>query len=286
MWELPDRFFLAAATVLFWIVCLPVWIFLARGRRLPHSFILSGLSLGFVLHTTGIYMRGYSLGACPLGNPFEILHFIAWSLVLLYLLVGTLFRVSLLGSFTAGMAAILGLLAFAVPGWDAPRFEPLFGGDPIVELHASLAVFSYGAFALLALVSAMFILQDYGLRTKQHHPIYQFLPALEKLDQLGLRLIGFGLLVLTPALAAGALSLAREANSVTVIKLLSTTGIWAAYLSVLLLRLRERLTARSFSWLALILFGVALFVLWPVEGSRFLTTAVFGRLLANASWMS
>ena len=45
---------------------------------------------------------GAEIKACPLGNTFEISQFIAWSLVLLYFIIGPAFRLRLLGFFTAG----------------------------------------------------------------------------------------------------------------------------------------------------------------------------------------
>jgi HemX protein len=54
-------------------------------------------------------------GGCPLGNTFEIVQFVAWSAMLLYFFVGTAFRVSLLGLFTAGYAATLALCLAAHP---------------------------------------------------------------------------------------------------------------------------------------------------------------------------
>lgn len=268
MWGMSEQWWLGAATGLFSLTFLVALLFLLRGSRLPHYLTLGLLGVGFILQTIGLYIRGLEVGACPLGNPFEILHFIAWSVVLLYLIVGPVFRVSLLGFFTAGLVALIGLIAFIIPGWDEPRYAPLFGGDPIIELHASLAVFSYGAFGLLSLVAIMFLLQDYSLSKKSNTPAFSFLPPLSKLEQLIIRLLGAGLILLSLALAVGVLSWNRETTSVAGIKLAASSTIWAAYGVTFVLRLRRQLVAKAFAWSCLTLFILSLLVLWPVQKSR------------------
>ena len=53
-----------------------------------------------------LLVRGEMRGKCPLGDYGEILAFLAWSLVLFYLVIGPTYRISLLGLFTAPVVAI------------------------------------------------------------------------------------------------------------------------------------------------------------------------------------
>ena len=268
MWGLSEQWWLGSATAIFSLIFLIALVTLQKGIRLPHYLTLGTLGFGFIIQTVGLYIRGLQVGACPLGNPFEILHFIAWSIILIYLVVGPVFQVRLLGFFTAGLVALLGLIAFLVPGWDEPRYAPLFGGDPVIELHASLAVFSYGAFGLLSLVAIMFLLQDFSLSHKSKTPAFRFLPPLNKLEHLIVRLLGVGLIMLSLALAVGVISWTRETTSVAGIKLLATSTVWLAYTITLILRWKHLLVARPFAWTCLILFVIALLVLWPVQQTR------------------
>ncbi|MEY4006949.1 MAG: hypothetical protein RLZZ221_3045 [Verrucomicrobiota bacterium] len=66
--------------------------------------------LGYAAQLAGLVLRGRSVGGCPLGNPLEIYQFTAWSTVTLYLVIGATFRLSLLGYFSACLAATLTLL--------------------------------------------------------------------------------------------------------------------------------------------------------------------------------
>jgi len=208
------------------------------------------------------------VGGCPLGNTFEILQFTAWSAITLYLLVGVTFRLSLLGYFTSALAAALTLVSLSIPAWDATRRARIFGGNAWIELHAALALFSYGVFALFALTSAMFLLRNYSLKTKHPGGVFAFLPSIYELDHISVRLLVTGVSIMTASLAVGAVYWVRDVHTVNLTKLFVTVIIWAAYAVALALRLKGVLLAKRFGWAGVVLFGAALLSLWPVDASR------------------
>ena len=177
----------------------------------------------------GLYVRGLAAGGCPLGNTFEIVQFVAWSAMVLYFFVGTAFRVSLLGLFTAGYAATLALASLLIPAWDASRSERIFGSNPWIELHAALAVFSYGVFGLLALTSILYLFRNYSLKSKHLGGWFSFLPSIRDLDLIGVRLLGAGVAILATSLVVGSFYWLRDTSTVNTAKLLITVAIWLAY---------------------------------------------------------
>jgi ABC-type uncharacterized transport system permease subunit len=233
--------------------------------RLMLVALLAG---GLLLQMAGLYLRGLASGGCPLGNKFEIVQFVAWSAIVLYFVVGPAFRVSLLGLFTAGYAAVLALVSLAIPQWDAARSEKIFGNNPWVELHAALAVFSYGVFGILALTSLMHLVQTYSLKHKHLNGLFWFLPSIAALDQINFRLLVAGQGLLTFSLAVGIPWFLRNTRSVDSPKLLAAEAVWLAYLVVLVLRWRGRLFANRFAWVCVGLFLVAMLSLGPVNASR------------------
>ncbi|MFP4157787.1 MAG: inner membrane protein YpjD [Opitutales bacterium] len=238
--------------------------------RRPYSraAMFALLTGGFLLQTLGLNLRGAEIRACPLGNTFEIAQFIAWSLVLLFFIIGPAFKLRLLGFFTAGLAALLSGGTFAVPGWDREYPSGLFGGNPWIELHASLAIFSYGVFAILSLVSAMFLIQQHGLKAKQVKGLYQYLPSVQQLDLMAKRLLLTGVYVLSAALLFGAVFWIDNPDLVPVFKLTATCLIWAGYLSVAVLRMQRRLVTRRHAIASILLFLLAMATLWPVQSAR------------------
>jgi hypothetical protein len=242
-------------------------ILLRRGR-LAAGATTALILLGYAAQLAGLTVRGRAVGGCPLGNPFEVYQFTAWSAISLYLLVGVAFRKSLLGYFMSSLAAALTLVALVMPGWDnAPRAR-IFGNNPWVELHAALAVFSYGVFALLALTSVMFILRNHSLKAKRLGGWFSFLPAIRELDQIGLRLLVAGVGILAVSLGVGAVYWFKDFSSVHLGKLVITLTIWVAYAAALGLRLGGRLLAARFAWTTLALFAAALLSLGAVDRSQ------------------
>lgn len=238
--------------------------------RRPYSraAMFALLTGGFLMQTLGLNLRGAEIRACPLGNTFEIAQFIAWSLVLLFFIIGPAFKLRLLGFFTAGLATVLAGGSFAVPGWDSAYPPGIFGGNPWIELHAALAIFSYGVFAILALVSVMFLIQQHGLKTKQFKGLYQYLPSVQQLDLMAKRLLMTGVIVLSAALIFGAVFWINNHDLVPVFKLTATCLIWAGYLIVVILRMQKRLVTRRHAIASILLFLLAMASLWPVQSAR------------------
>lgn len=243
-------------------------ISLLRGTRQSNTAINVIIAFGYVCHLLGLYARGQAVGGCPLGNLFEIFQFTAWSATTLYLVLGVTFRLSLLGYFTSCLAAVLTVISLAIPAWDATRRVQIFGGNPWIELHASLALFSYGVFALLALTALMLILRHHSLKSKHLGGWFSFLPSIIELDHISLRLLVAGVILMTASLIGGAVYWFRDFDTVNLTKLLFTVALWLAYAVALALRLGGRLLAKRFAWTCLVLFAAALMSLGPVDASR------------------
>ncbi|MFQ3224854.1 MAG: HemX protein [Lentimonas sp.] len=234
----------------------------------PRAVMFTLLAGGFIFQTLGLNLRGAEIKGCPLGNIFEISQFIAWSLVLLYFIIGPAFRLRLLGLFTAGLAGALGTTALLIRAWDNPYPPGIFGGNPWIELHAALAIFSYGIFAIVALVSFMFLIQQHGLKKKQFKGVYQYLPSVQQLDLMAKRLLITGVLVLSAALLFGAVFWINHPERVPVFKLSATCLVWAGYLTVVVLRIQKKLVTRRHAFASIGLFIFALASLWPVQSAR------------------
>ena len=226
------------------------------------------IALGYLVQLVGLGIRGRAVGGCPLGNQFEIYQFIAWSAITLYLVVGVTFRNSLLGYFTSCLAAALTAISLAIPAWDATQRVHIFGANPWIELHAALAVFSYGVFGLLSLTSIMFLFRNHSLKSKHLGGWFSFLPSILDLDHIGVRLLGAGVAILTTALAVIAAYYLRDMSTANLAKILATVGVWVAYSIAFALRLNGRLLAKRFAWTCLALFAAALLSLGPVDRSR------------------
>lgn len=266
--DFTDRTWLWIAAA-FYLVGL-VWgtIALLRGGKPSNAVNYAAIVAGYIAQIYGLYLRGRAVGGCPLGNTFEIFQFTAWSATSLYLCVGVTFRSSLLGYFTACLTAVLTLLSLGIRPWDSALRTHIFGGNPWIELHAALAVFSYGIFGLLALTALMLLLRNYSLKAKHLGGWFSFLPSILDLDHISVRLLAAGVAVLGGALVLGGIYWVRDFSSVNVSKLLITIGVWVAYLVGFVLRIRGRLLGKRFAWTCVVLFAAALLSLDLVNASR------------------
>ncbi len=240
---------------------------LIRKRKHRKLLMLSLVTGGLALQTLGLYIRGMDLGRCPLGNPFEKVQFIVWSAILLYMVVGPAFRMSLLGFFSSGLAAILGAASLLIESWDQPYQRAASATSGWVETHAALAVFSYGIFGILALTSLMYLLQNHGLKRKRFTGLFSVLPSIVQLDQMNRRLLFTGVAVLTVSFAVGGVYYRSHLSDVEGAKLITTVALWLAYSGLFLLQRTNRLAAKKFAFSCIVLFLLALITLWPVTSS-------------------
>ncbi len=242
-------------------------IVLLRQKSYSQSVMFTLLLSGFIFQTLGLNLRGIQVKGCPLGNLFEISQFISWSLVLLYFIVGTAFRLRLLGLFTAGLASCISITSLLISAWDKP-YPTETTANPWIELHASLAIFSYAIFAIVALVSLMFLIQQHGLKKKQFKGLYQYLPSVQILDLVAKRLLIAGVIVLSAALFFGVVFWISYPERVPLVKLIPTVLLWIGYVSVMILRIRKQLVTRRHAIASIALFIFAIVSLWPVQSAR------------------
>jgi HemX protein len=271
--DLSDRQWLWGAAGFYAAGLLLGMVSLLRGGRTSGAAIYGAILAGYLLQFIGLGVRGHASGGCPLGNRFEIFQFTAWSAITLYLVVGVTFRSSVLGFFTSCLGAALTAISLSIPSWDAIRRTHIFGGNPWIELHAALAMFSYGVFGLLALTSALFLLRHYSLKSKHVGGWFSFLPSIMDLDHIEVRLLGTGMGILTAALAFGSVYWSRDTATVGHVKLAATVAVWAASAAAFGLRAAGLLLARRFAWTCLALFAGALLSLEAVDASRHPGTA-------------
>lgn len=268
MLDLTDRTWLWAAAAFYCAGFAQGTVSLLRSGRPAGVATYALIAIGYALQIIGLGARGRAVGGCPLGNIFEVFQFTAWSAVTLYLVVGVAFRNSLLGYFSSCLATALTLVSLSIPRWDATLRTHIFGANPWLELHAALAVFSYGIFALLALVSLLFLLRNRSLKQKNVGGWHSFLPSILDLDHMGVRLLGAGAAILTLSLGVGSVYWLRDTSSVNASKILLTVAVWFTYLAALGLRLRGWLVTKRFAWACMGLFAGALISLWAVDRSR------------------
>jgi HemX protein len=224
----------------------------------PARFNFFAIALGFVFQTAFLSVRGHALGRCPLTNLFEVFAFVAWSISLIYLLIGAAYRLSLMGAFTAPLVFALQTFALLAP-IDLPhalRARP----SPWLEFHASISLIAYGAFALACVAGLMYLVQERQLKTHQLRSLFYHLPPLSDLFAAITRLLWLGFGLYTLGLASGFLT----GQPLPRAKMIWAFGVWLFYAIILLGRHLRNLAPKRIAALCVIAFSVALSLLWGI----------------------
>lgn len=237
----------------------------ARGREHNRPAFYALIVTGFAAQSVGLYLRGLVTHSFPVGNAFEILQALAWVTIFLKLILRATLGLRLIGLFASGLAAFLGVASLLLPGAALPPAGLANAGNPWLEFHVALAVFSYGVFGLLAVTALMYLIQRHGLSQKRSAGIFRLLPSLTELDALNRQLLVIGVWALSLAVALGALNWLGQPGGVSAGKLVVAILVWAGYLVVGLLHWRKRLVAGAYAWCCVFLFALAMFSLWPVS---------------------
>src|SRR5206468_1727546 len=196
-----DRDLLIVSTICFLTAVVRTGFALRASIFRPGNFNFLTIGLGFIFQTAFLSIRGHALGRCPLTNLFEVFIFLAWSVSLIYLLIGPAYRLSLMGAFTAPL--VFGLHAFALLApIDHPHSLRL-APSPWLELHASVSLIAYGAFALACVAGLMYLLQERQLKTRQLNSMFYHFPPLTDLFAAITRLLWLGFVLLTLGITAG-----------------------------------------------------------------------------------
>jgi HemX protein len=253
-----DRYLLIVSTVCFLAAVVHTVAELRAGVFRPMRFNFFAVGLGFIFQTAFLSVRGHALGRCPLTNLFEVFVFLAWSVALMYMLVGPLYRLSLMGAFTAPLVVLLQGFALVAPiDMSHPVKVP---ANPWVEFHASISTVAYGAFALACIAGVMYLIQERQLKTHQLHSIFYHLPSLTDLYATITRLLWWGFALYTLGIASGFFT----GHPLPRVQVVAAIGVWLLYATILQSRHLRWLAPRWVAALCIIGFSVALALLWGI----------------------
>ena len=256
-----DRYFLIISTVCFLAAVVRTGVALRAGVFRPGRFNFLAIGLGFIFQTAFLSIRGHALGRCPLTNLFEVFVFLAWSVALIYLLVGPAYRLSLMGAFTAPLVVLLQGFALVAPV-DVNHSVKL-PANPSLEFHASVSLMAYGAFALAGIAGVMYLVQERQLKTHQLRSIFYHLPPLTDLFAAITGLLWWGFILYTVGIASGFFT----GQPLPRMQIVAAIGVWLLYAAILQGRHLRRIAPKRVAALCIVGFSAALTLLWGITFS-------------------
>jgi HemX protein len=254
-----DRQLILASTLCFLVAVAHTLTTLREGVFRPRRFNFIAIALGFVFQSAFLSVRGHALGRCPITNLFEVFVFLAWSLALIYLLIGPAYRLSLMGAFTAPLVLVIQGLALLAP-IDIPHATAV-RPNPWLEFHASMSMIAYGAFALACVAGVMYLVQERQLKTRNLHSIFYHLPPLTNLFAALTRLLWLGFALYTAGLVSGFFT----GGPLPRLKMICAFAVWVFYGAILQGRHLHRLAPKRIAALCIVAFSAAVSVFWGLN---------------------
>jgi HemX protein len=256
-----DRDLLIISTICFLAAVVRTVITLRAGIFRPGRFDFLAIGVGFIFQTAFLSIRGHTLARCPLTNLFEVFIFLAWSVTLIYILVGTAYRLSLMGAFTAPLVVLLQGFALIAPiDVQHPVKLP---ANPWLEFHASISTVAYGAFALACIAGIMYLVQERQLKTHQLHSIFYHLPPLTDLFAAITRLLWWGFALYTLGIVSGFFT----GHPLPRVQVVAAIAVWMLYAAILQGRHLRWLAPKRVAALCIFGFSAALTLLWGITFS-------------------
>jgi HemX protein len=254
-----ERQLLLGSTLCFLVAVLHTLATLRDGMFRPRRFNFIAIVLGFALQSAFLYVRGHALGRCPITNLFEVFVFLAWSLALIYLVIGPAYRLSLMGAFTAPLVLLIQGFALLAP--IDIQHPVRVAVNPWLEFHASMSMIAYGAFALACVAGVMYLVQERQLKTHQLHSIFYHLPPLTNLFSAMTRLLWVGFALYTLGLVSGFFT----GGPLPRLKMICAFAVWIFYGTILQGRHLHRLAPKRIAALCILAFTAAVSVLWAIN---------------------
>ena len=232
------------------------FLFVAAKRERLGKAAVNVQTVGLLLHTAAIVLRGIVAGRLPLTNQYEFASAFSWGLCLVSLLFILKFRFTLLGAFSAP-------ITFIIIGYAALQSKEIRSLMPALQsnwlgFHVSTAIIAYGAFGVSCVLGIIFLLRD---KMKESGFLDQHIPSREKLDMLSYRSVSLGLLFLTFTIVTGAIWAERAWGSYWSWDPKETWSLitWIIYAAYLHLRINRGWKGKAAAVFAVIGFIAVLF---------------------------
>ncbi|MEO1856532.1 MAG: cytochrome c biogenesis protein CcsA [Rubritalea sp.] len=231
-------------------------------RALQHGhrsrWTVAWMLFSFIAQCAALGIRGELRGQCPLSDLGEILVFLAWSMTIFYLLIGSTYRLSLLGVFSAPVVSVM-LWVSVLPGVMDPKPEKAITVEPWYEMHAALSVLSYGALGLAAIAGVMFMVLNKMLKAREvKSGLFLKFPPVSSITASMVRLTGVGTLVLSGGVFCGLL-MPHEAGG-SMAHFWAAVAVWVAYTTLLTIWQVRGMTPSRMALSVVTLFLVSLVV--------------------------
>lgn len=202
-------------------------------------------------HILEIVTRNISLGTMPLSTTHDANAFIAFSILLVYMISEHGLKNRGAGLFILSFSLILELFSIFNMSWEPETSELLT--NKTFAIHASLSITGYTALSLAAIYALMYIIQNRNLKKRNLGKLFTQLPALTYLEKMSMRSVVTGIILLGIGLLLGhyqALVMIGEFWPRDM-KVVISDGVWILYLAGYLVTIFKQWRGEKMAYLSL-----------------------------------
>lgn len=250
--QVEDKLFLFAVLIYALTMVLYFFSYINKSEKIG-TRAQNVLMVAFIIHTIAIIVRGIASKRVPLTNQYEFATAFAWGIALFLIIFEKKYKYYSMGTFVVPLLLI-------VIGYAALRNKEIQPLMPALKswwlvIHVSLAILSYGSFAVATGTSLMFLIQD-KKESKDAR-----LPSKEKLDEITYRAVLVGFLFLSMTIVTGALWAKKSWGRYWAWDPKETWSLvtWIIYTLYLHLRKSKGLADKKSAWFCIIGFIAVLF---------------------------
>jgi len=253
-----------AVVILFWFAialyvgATVLYVYYFSDKRRSMSIAATALTgVGFVMNTASIGLRSLVTHGTQIAGPNSLV-LTAWALVLVYFFVEHVVRIKVYGTvlvpisaFLLALGQILGVNSRAVVSLPPEQLTQLANWS--VGFHVGVILLANAGFAVGAVASAVYLLQEQQLKHHRANKLLRRLPSLGQTDTIARRSIA----VAFPAYTAGLLLGVTRAIETTPAdwwldpRVVLAGIVWVIFGGYLYLRYRTGVSGRTAAWVAI-----------------------------------
>jgi cytochrome c-type biogenesis protein CcsB len=178
-------------------------VYIIKQQRSTFTWSYRILVVGFIIQTLYFVHQYYLMGTAPVIGLKSALSFFSWTILGAYLVFQVKFRLMILGSFIAPLAAILMIISSTIPGVEVV-VRPIFR-SAWLTIHVGTIFIGNGMFALTFVAAIMYLIQENQIKQKRFGSFYKRLPSLESLDAMNHYSLIYGFPFLTLGMITGSI---------------------------------------------------------------------------------
>jgi cytochrome c-type biogenesis protein CcsB len=178
-------------------------IYIIRQNTVAFQWSYRIFVVGFISHTLFLAYQYYTTGALPVLSLKASLSFFAWAITGAYIVFQYRFRLMVLGSFVAPLAAVLMVISTSIPAAEVVAVNPVLK-SLWLPVHVLTVFAGDGMFAVAFASGLMYLLQERQIKQKRLGGVYKRLPSLETLDSINHYALVWGFPFLTVGMVTGA----------------------------------------------------------------------------------